>query len=133
MPTPGSHLTIRDAQLEIFRRARIDGFIGGLVTYLIGEYPSHCARLGRAGTRAMVERAIEAARPLNIHNEGALGVFIELRLVYGDDLERAPERQWARNILAHRTLPDYLKVGAVQDRLSERTGGRVLIMHEEPV
>jgi hypothetical protein len=124
-------LTIRDAQLEIFRGARVEGFIRSLVAYLTGEYPAHCARLGSDGTRAMVERSLEAARPLGIRNEGALGVFVELRLVYGDNLERAPDREWARNILAHRTLPDYIKVGAVQDRLSERTGGRVLVMHHE--
>jgi hypothetical protein len=124
-------LTIRDAQLQVFRDERTRSFVADLVAYLTAEYPSHVARLGEAGTRAFVERTLEAARDLRIQTQGAIGALAELRLMFGEHLERAPERQWARKILAHQTLPDYIRVGAVQDRLSERTGGRVLLVHEE--
>lgn len=125
-------LTIRDAQLSMFRQLRVAGFIDNLVAYFAGEYPSHAARLGAEGLRTLVERSIEAADTLGIRLEGAVGAFIELKLIYGENLERSPDREWARNILAHPTLPDYIKVGAVQDRLSERAGGRVLVVHQEP-
>lgn len=131
MSSEGS-LTIRNAQLSMFRQLRIAGFVDNLLSYLAGEYPRHADRLGTEGLRELVERSIEAAAMLGIHLEGAIGAFIELRLLYGEDLERAPDREWARNILAHPTLPDYIKVGAVQDRLSERAGGRVLVVHQEP-
>jgi hypothetical protein len=125
-------LTIRNAQLAAFRQSRIRGFADDMAAYIAREYPTHHARLGAVGTLAFVERSIEAARQLGIETRGSVAVLTELRLVYGENLERAPSRQWARNILAHRTLPDYIKVGAVQDRLSEETGGRVLIVHQEP-
>lgn len=131
MPPTGP-LTIRDAQLAMFRQARIAGFVDDMLAYLATEYPSHAARLGAAGMRAFVERSMAAATSLGIETQGSVGAYIELRLVYGDNLERAPDREWARNILAHRTLPDYIKVGAVQDRLSERAAGRVLVVHQEP-
>jgi hypothetical protein len=126
-------LTIRDSQLEALRQVRIQLFVDDMVAYLSGEYPTHCARLGPVKMRAFVERSIEAAEHLRIVTAGSVGVLTELRLVYGERLERAPDREWARNILAHPALPDYIRVGAVQDRLSERTGGRVLVAHEEAI
>jgi hypothetical protein len=123
--------TIRDAQLAVFRQDRIRSFVDEMVAYIAREYPTHHARLGEAGTRAFVERAMDAARALRIQTQGAVGALVELRLMFGEQLERAPDRQWARKILAHKTLPDYIRVGAVQDRMSERTGGRVLVVHQE--
>jgi hypothetical protein len=125
-------LIVRDAQLAIFRQASIQRFIGNLLAFLAAEYPGHLARFKPAEARAFVEASIVAAQQFRIQTQGSVGAFIELRLIYGENLERAPDRQWARNILAHPTLPDYIKVGAVQDRLSERAGGRVLVVHEEP-
>lgn len=126
-------LTIRDAQLAIFRQGQIRSFVDSMVAYIATEYPTHYARLGQAGTRGFVERTLEAARAMRIETQGAIGVLTELRLIYGEQLERAPDRQWAQKILVHKTLPDYIRVGAVQDRLSERTGGRVLVVHQEAV
>lgn len=131
MSKAGPVLTIRDVQLDALRRGRVETFVDDLLAYLEAEYPTHRERLGRPGLRSLVERSVEAAAGLGICNEGALGVFTELRLVYGEDLERAPDRRWAKNILRHSTLPDYIKVAAVQDRLSERAGGRVLNVHHD--
>jgi hypothetical protein len=125
-------LTIRKAQLEVFQQARIKEFIDDMLAYFANEYPTHYASMGPARTRAFVERSIEAAKRLGIQTRGSVGAYTEIRLIYGENLERAPERQWARNILAHPTLPDHIKVGAVQERLSERTSGRVLVVHREP-
>ena len=101
-----------------------------MTDYIAAEYPRHHVRLGADGVRAFVERSMESARRLGITREGAVGALTELRLVYGDDLERAPDRQWARNILAHGELPDYIKVEAVQNRLQEKTDGFALVVFD---
>jgi hypothetical protein len=125
-------LVIRQSQVAEFRRARVAQFVDTLVAYLAVEYPIHCERLGKGEIRGFVERSMSAAALLGIDTEGAIGVLTELRLVYGENLERAPDREWARNILAHKTLPGYIKVEAVQNRLSEKTGGRVLVPFPAP-
>ena len=120
-------LVIRESQMAAFRSVRINRFVDDMVDYLAAEYPTHCDRLGKEEIRAFVDRSIAAATRLGVDTEGAIGVLAELRLVYGEDLQRAPDREWARNILAHPRLPGYIKVEAVQNRLSERSGGRVLV------
>jgi hypothetical protein len=120
-------LVIRKPQMALFRRAGRQTFADDMVNYLVAEYPAHCAGLTRAEIRAFVERSIDAAAKLRITTEGAVGVLIELRLVYGENLERAPDREWARNILKHERLPGHIKVEAVQNRLLESTGGRLLV------
>jgi hypothetical protein len=125
-------LVIRDAQLAQLRHARLGTFVDDMVDYLAAEYPAHCDGLARDALRAFVDRSIEAAARFEVHTEGAIAVLTELRLVYGEHLERAPDREWARNILAHRRLPGHVKVEAVQNRLSEKTGGRVLVPFPPP-
>lgn len=120
-------LFIREAQIAALGSRRIQKFGDELVDYLSAEYPIHCSRLDKTQIRAFVERSITAGAQLGVDTEGAIAVLTELRLVYGEDLERAPDREWARNILAHKQLPGHIKVEAVQTRLSEKTAGRVLI------
>lgn len=122
---------VRTPQIESLRLARIRRFVDDMVAHIAAEYPTHYGRMGLVETRAFVERSIQAAGKMRIETMGSVGALTELRLIYGDNLERAPDREWARNILAHRTLPDYIRVGAVQDRLSERAGGRTLVAHED--
>jgi len=125
-------LTIRASQMDDFRRIRLNRFIGDMVAYLAAEYPLHFEQHGPDAFRALVERTIEAAGQIGVTTQGAIGVLTELHLVYGENLERAPDREWARNILAHKMLPGYIKVEAVQNRMSEKTGGRVLVAFPGP-
>lgn len=121
-------LTIRNAQLDVFREARARQFRDQLVSYIAAEYPRHFDRLGAEGTRAFVERSIESAARLGITIEGSVGALAELWLVYGEALERAPDREWAQNILAHKELPAYIKIEAIQGRIYEKTGGRAMVV-----
>ena len=125
-------ITVRDSQVAVFRQARIDAFVHDMVQYISAEYPTHYQHLGPAGTREFVLRALARATRMGIELEGAVGVLIELWLMFGEQLERAPDRVWARRILAHPRLPDFVRVETVQNRLLERTGGRVLVAVPEP-
>lgn len=125
-------LVIRESQMAQLRHVRIQRFIDAMVDYLTGEYPAQCAALDAHELRAFVDRSIAAGARIGVDTEGAIGVLTELRLVYGEQLERAPDREWALNILGHQRLPGYIKVEAVQNRLSERTGGRTLVVFSTP-
>ena len=123
-------LTIRNSQLDVFREARAQEFRDQLISYIAAEYPRHVERLGAQGTRAFVERSIESAARLGITVAGSVGALAELWLVYGEALERAPDREWAQNILAHKELPAYIKIEAIQSRIYEKTGGRAMIVFD---
>jgi len=120
-------LVIRESQLARLRQSRSKRFVDQMVRYLRAEYPVHCRDMARFELRDFVDRSIEAATAIGVDTEGAMGVLTELRLVYGENFERAPDRVWIRNILAHQRLPGYLKIEAIQNRLSEKTAGRVLV------
>lgn len=125
-------LTIREPQMTVFRDARVAAFINDMSGYLARAYPQQTARMGRAGTKEFVRRCVRSASALDIRLEGAIGALIERWLVYGERFERAPDREWAGNILAHPRLPDHVKVSAIQDRLDARSGGRVLVEYPAP-
>lgn len=125
-------LTIRAPQLQMFCDDRVRLFLDQLTSYIASEYPAQARALGPDGVRAFVERSVQAAAAMGITREGSVGALTELWLVYGDRLERAPDREWAHNILAHKELPDYVKVEAVQNRLQEKTGGRRLVVFAAP-
>ena len=125
-------ITVRESQFAALRQARIDAFVHDMVRYIAADYPTHYRHLGPDGTREFVIRTLASATRMGIELEGAAGVLIELWLMFGEQFERAPDRVWARKILAHPRLPDFIRVETVQDRLLAKTGGRVLVAVPEP-
>ena len=126
-------LIIRNEQIACFRQASVARFVAHMVSYIAREYPAHYAALGSAPTRALVDRSIEAAQQLRIEAEGEVGVLTELRLLYGDGLERAPDCDWAHSMLAHPSLPASIRVGAVRDRCLEMRDGQLRFVAQTPV
>lgn len=122
-------LTIRTPQLDALRRGLLESFVPETASYLCAEYPRHFAQMGHAGMLAFVERGLGAARALRFESKGAIVALLELWLVYGERLERAPRREWAQNILSHPRLPEAVRIDAVRDRFEELTAGRVLVVH----
>ena len=102
-----------------------------LAEYLTGEYPAQVARMGADGLRALIRRARVAGQEFRIEGAGALAVWTELWLLFGDGLRRSPDRAWAERILRHEMLPDYVRVDQVRERLTSRTGGRVVAVANE--
>jgi hypothetical protein len=125
-------VTIRSAQLAVFRQARVRAFVDRMTGHLATEFPTLFDRQGKERTRAFVERSVASAAELGIKREGAVGALIELWFVYGERFERAPAREWARHMLTHPRLPDYIKIEAIQERFDQASGGRVLVSYPAP-
>lgn len=87
--------------------------------------------MGADGLRALIRRARVAGQEFRIEGAGALAVWTELWLLFGDGLRRSPDRAWAERILRHEMLPDYVRVDQVRERLTSRTGGRVVAVANE--
>jgi hypothetical protein len=121
-------LVIRDAQFADMARKAVEDFRSGLVKHLLDNYPQSCGAMGgEKGVRAFVQRGIDRAKRHGIEHGGAITILLELFIQFGENFERSPVREVARNILAHPSLPDDAKVGAIRDRHDEHTRGRILV------
>lgn len=114
--------------MAVFRAAAEERFAERLRAYIAEEYPERYRALGEDGTRKLVRKGFEAAARYGIDTEGATAVLVELMIVFGERLERSPERAWAETILTLPDIPGQVKVSAVSQRFAEATGGRRLVM-----
>ena len=128
-PAAGSDimLVIRTEQVAVFRADAQRRFAERMRAYIAEEYPARYQTLGDEGTRQLIQKGIEAGERHGIDTEGATAVLIELMLDFGERFERTPDRAWAERILARPDLPGQVKVTAVRERLTERTGGRPIV------
>ena len=124
-------LVIRDAQMAVFARQAKGEFEDRMVSQIESGYPRHFARLGEAGARRFVQKAIAMGAANGISGEGSVAVLMELMLEFGEQFEMSPERAWARRMLAHPTLPGVVKVDVMRDRLTAATQGRTIVRFPE--
>ena len=120
-------LVIRQSQLALFEENEQVRYERRLLEYLSREYPGEAARVGVQGLFDLIHRARKAGLEYNIVTVGAVAVWVELWLVFGDGLRRSADRSWAENILTHPVLPDYVRVEQVRERLTRHTGGRPVV------
>lgn len=126
-------LIIRNCQLDIFRDQAIDLFVARMVVRIAEQYPARFAQLGESGVRNLVGSTIDHGRELGIVTSGAVTVLIDLVVQFGEGLAMSPDRAWAMKLLAHPSLPDYIKVDIVRERLTASSGGRVLMTGGAPL
>lgn len=119
-------LVIRTEQMAAFRDQASKQFDRHMVDYLYSEHPALTQPMGRDAVFDLIRRARFSASQYRIEKSGALALWIELWLMYGDELKRSPDRAWAQNILRHPVLPDYIRVERVRERLFATTGGRAV-------
>jgi hypothetical protein len=122
-------LVIRNAQKGALGDAAVHDFIDRTVRHIAHEYPDIYRIRGSEDTAEFVRRTVHGAMRDGIRTVGALAVLIELKIEYGEKFELAPtsDREWARILLAHPVLPDYLKLEAVRERFAKRTDGRRIV------
>jgi hypothetical protein len=120
-------LIVRKEQVAVFRADAQRRFAERMRAYIAEEHPRRYEALGEEGTKQLVQKGIETAAQYGIDAEGPTAVLIELMVSFGEKLERSPDRAWAEKILANPSLPDQVKVSAVRERLTERTGGRPIV------
>ncbi len=123
-------LKIRVEQMRVLSGGCRAAFVRRLAAHLGESYPAWTAQRDPAEVERFALGAVEAAATHGIVGRQAVTSFAELLVEFGSALEKAPERAWAQGILAHRTLPDRLKVELLCARLREPTRGRTIVEHE---
>jgi hypothetical protein len=121
-------LVIRQAQMEVFRRASTDRFIARLARHLLASAPAEGAAAGgEAGvSRLLVQRILPRLGALGIDREAGATMMAEVMLRHGIELETSPVRAWALNLLGAANLPGHSRARIVWERHAELTGGRAL-------
>ncbi|MCX4240506.1 hypothetical protein [Paraliomyxa miuraensis] len=120
-------LTISSEQLATLGASDRNEFVDQIMPHLRAEHPAWHAELGDDRARGLVERAIETGARHAILGRQAVLTFIELCIEFGEQFERSPDRAWALQLLAHRKLPDTIKVGLLDERLRALTKGRRIV------
>jgi hypothetical protein len=124
-------LTIREPQIEALSSASVASYIEQTISYLENKYPWWFESVGwKEGARTYILKTMKAGEPLRIRSRGALTTWMELKIQFGEDFERAPDRIWARNILRHPKLTDQIRIDTIQGKFVERTDGRVVKLSE---
>jgi hypothetical protein len=120
-------VTIREIQLQAFEEIERVRFENRMVSEIAAGHPETYEAWGETLTRQFVQRAIEKGIGFGFRAESAFSGLIELMIEYGEELELAPERGWVREMLMHPSLPDFLKISMIRDRLAARTQGRKIV------
>jgi hypothetical protein len=120
-------LTIRAEQMHIFKGYAIEAFEERASRYLASEYADYLADVDSAGVKDFVRRGIAAAAECGINTEGALTVFLELQVQYGEQMQLSPDQEWAQQILTHPELPPLFKIQVIQERFSALSQGRRIV------
>ncbi|MCA9651954.1 MAG: hypothetical protein H6712_15305 [Myxococcales bacterium] len=122
-------ITIRHEQLEALRRPTSLPFEQRLCDALAHGHPEEVAALGPEGTRALVRQGLRTGWRCGLEDEDELARLVTLMLQLGPDFERSPDRERALARLHHPRLPGRLKIDMVEQLLTARTGGRVVVAH----
>lgn len=111
-------LTIREAQLEVFRQNIDRILLERLTLRLQQEYPDKFA--DAAAARAQAAFALRKADESNIESESAITDLARLMIQFGNELQTFVDAPWAAAILSHKALPGDLKVSLLRQRLEPR-------------
>ena len=124
-------LTIRYEQLAALRRPQSASLEHRLCEALGQSHPEQVAILGPAGTRRLVDHGLRTGWRCGLESEDELARLVVLMLQVGVEFERSPDRERALARLHHPHLPGRLKIDMVEQLLTARTQGRVVVVHTE--
>jgi hypothetical protein len=122
-------LNIRKEQLDVLAVDQRKRFLARMVTWIATEHANRHDEWGEQGTVRFVQSGIEKAASYGILTEGAIAVMLELMIEVGLDFERAPDRKWIHNMLAHRAMPGFMKMDVIRERIQSCTQGRTIVIH----
>jgi hypothetical protein len=120
-------LVIRSQQLPALRLHDEGAFEARLHEAIGARYPDEVGVMGHDGTRALVRHALATGLGCGLDDEDAIMRLAELMVQLGEQFERSPDRKRALARLHHPTLPSSLKIRLVEEALTARTQGRVVV------
>ena len=98
-------LTIREAQMNVFRDKQLRDFARGRLRSLADRFPKKYAELGEVGTMALIEAGIGKSFGLGIVSEDDVENVIDLMMLNGEDFDSREEFAFESEPLHDSELP----------------------------
>jgi hypothetical protein len=92
-------LTIREAQMSVFRGQAADRFDRRMLAALVRSFPRDRARLGDGALLALARRGRERAALQGWRTEQAVYLFLTLALMFGIGFDSDPQLPWMQQAL----------------------------------
>ena len=122
-------LTIRREQMGLFEKQSEQAFEDRMTRHIEDSFPNRFAEMGEAGVRGYIRSAIASGALLGLIGNMAVGLFITLKLEFGETFERSPDRAWALQMLRRANLPGDTRMIEVAKRLISGTNGHRIVAH----
>lgn len=110
-------LTIRKAQMEALDAAAVLAFEDRTYAHLQQFFPRHCALLGEARMRRVIQLGWVKSKSYGLTAECCVRCYIEYMCLLGSGFDTDPLMPWAEEILNDRSSPDQVARG---DRFYDR-------------
>ena len=117
-------LTIREAQMQVFRDKQIQDFENGRVRDLADRFPKKCAELGEGGTTALIKAGIRKSFGLGIVGEEDVENVIDLMMLHGEDFDTREEFTYEVEPLGDDELPADTRASLTLARFGLKPGFR---------
>jgi hypothetical protein len=119
-------LTIRDAQMRVFRDKVLQEFASGRSRSLADRFPRKHAELGEGGTMALIDAGVKKSFRLGIVGEEDVENVIDLMMLNGEDFDTREEFAFQAEPLRDDELPADARVPLTLARFGLKPG-----FHEE--
>lgn len=120
-------LKIRREQMAVFQQRSTRLFEGEMLQHIAKGFPERLSEMGEEGAVAYIRSTIATAAKHGIVSKPGVGVFLLLKLEFGETFELSPDREWAWKMLEHPTLPGDIKAREIANRLVSGTQGRRIV------
>jgi len=110
-PSPPPLLPIREAQLDAFTEAAIDGWITGALPVLRESFANHFTVYGDEAVRALVRLALRKGEAHGFVDGREAYQLAVLMLMFGSHFDRDPWLPWARPLLDAHSIAALVECG----------------------
>src|SRR5258705_47322 len=117
-------LTIREAQMDVFRNKQLEEFTSGRLTAVADRFPQRSAALGESATVAFIKSAMKKSFDLGIVGEADVETMVDLMMLHGEDFDSREEFSFETAPLRDKDLPVDARVPLMLARFGLKPGFR---------
>lgn len=92
-------LLIRKKQMEVLSKYMVKQFENRMIGHLQSQFPECTQNIPESSLRKMIQAGIEKASTYGVKRESDVQAFLEYIIIFGNNFDKKPEFDWAREIL----------------------------------
>jgi len=99
-------LMLRSNQVEAFRNAALDRYVGRTIEHFQEYFPKYCQVVGVEALDRLIRMGITRAEPYGIVSERDVCLYVTIMITLGAEFDVDPQYPWAVAILHDQTIDD---------------------------